>query len=482
MRLADIEVGAEYAHRAHNRSIDASRVAVREKLTGGRLRVKVLEPAAASEQPLRRGALIEVTSRSLATPWTAWPELAAAEQRTRDEEAARRRERRTEFEYKEIADPGRALPAKYDERWSTSLVESPDDLRDWPIPSLRLAWRKDRQFEVAAALRVLKGLPVALARDLLAAASIEVTDSPSADDHAAGSVGAVLGPLAWVLVDAMDWAGRGSMVDRLADGLLSATNEFVGACAAVFAEQGGRLRVPETPPLEPADFPGPGWLRVSYGESTGRRLHAPDCHVLKGQKTNPNEAATWPAWRLNLPGSAPCGNCDGPGLAATPALFGFLTATVVWLHRSRKSVEQWQLRACLLMLADAAEARAVEVEPDSDWVGAVVTALLLDRPGDDGWDAYNALQLLGGDFRDWEKAHQKAALDLAYRRLIVLSDALPASRRPADRPPELDQTLGDAGQRRQTIQRWYRGLSRACAEDLPGLDHLLFGLPGAIGA
>jgi hypothetical protein len=478
MRMADIEVGTDYAHRAHSWSIDASRVGVREKLTGARVRVKVLEPADGAEQPLRRGAVVDVTSRSLVSSWTDWPELAAAEQRTRDEETARRKAHQLEVEQEEVADPSRTLPDKYDKPYFNHLVESTDDLRDWPIPAPHLSWRTDRRIQTEAALSALRGLPVYLARDLLAAAAFQATEHPP-EERIPGSVGFVLGPLASALIETMDWVGRGSLVHRLPDHLLSAAFDFTDACAAAFAERGGCLRLPETPPLERTAFPGPGWLRVRYAPSTGTRIHAPDCHVLKSQKMDPIEAPTWPAWHLNLPGSDPCANCGGPWLAATPALLGFLTAATVWLHRSRGALEKWQLRACLMLLAEAAQARAVEVEPDRDWVGQVVTVLLADRPGDKGWDAYKPLLFFGGDFRDWHKARQKAALNLAYRRLALLHDALPVSIRPGDRPSEPDQLPGNADGRRQTIQSWYESLKHACVQELPDLDLLLFGLPGA---
>jgi hypothetical protein len=478
--MADVEVGAEYAHRESSGSLHASRVAVREKLAGGRIRVTVLAPAAEAEKPLRRGSLVEVTSRSLASTWEAWPELSAAEQGARDKVAAERREYWAKFEQEKIADPARSVPDEYDSRYYyTSLIDSIDDLRDWPIPAQRRAWRLDRQRLEAAALRVFEGLPVYLARDLLAAAALGTDDASPTVEALDGSVGAVLGPLTPTLTDAMDWANRGNLARRIPDGLLSAANGFVNACADLFARQGGHLRLPETPPLEARRFPGPGWMRVSYGHSSGRRIHAPDCHGLKSQQTDPNKAPTWPAWRLNLPGSDPCGNCGGPWVAANPALLGFLSAVAIWRHRSNKAVERWQLRACLTMLADAARARAIGVEPDRGWVHAVVTALVADQPGGEGWDAYNALRPLGGDYRTWDEARQMNALRLAYGRLAILEDTLPASAHSADRPQLMEDLPVEAERRREAVQSWYLSLTQVCADELPDLDLLLFGMPGA---
>ncbi|MEV0606948.1 hypothetical protein AB0I61_11320 [Polymorphospora rubra] len=479
MRIADVEVGVEYAHRKNSWSPDASRVVVREKLTGGRLRVEVLEPAAGTEKTFRRGSRVEVTSRSILCAWEAWPELSAVEQETRDKEAAEQRERWAEFEQQKIADPTRPISDEYDTRYYSSLVESVEDLRDWPIPKPRAAWRPVRQQLEAAALRTLEGLPVDLARDLLAGATLVPDDSSPSAAIPDGSAGAVLGPLAPTLTDAMDWANRGYLARRIPNDLLSAASGFVEACAAAITKAGGYLGLHEVPQLDPMHFPGPGWMRVSYGYSSGRRIHAPDCHVLQSQKTDPNKAPTWPAWRLNLPGSDPCGNCGGPWMAASPALLGFFAAIAIWRHRSDKPLERWQLRACLVMLADAARARAIEVEPDRDWVHRVVSALVVDRPGENGWDAYTALKPLGGDFRAWDSARQMSALRLAYDRLAILHDALPVSLRSADQPQPTENLSVEAEQRRTGIQSWYHSLSHVCTDELPDLDLLLFGLPGA---
>ncbi|MET8043027.1 hypothetical protein ABZU25_19460 [Micromonospora sp. NPDC005215] len=482
MRIADVEVGVEYAHRKSSWSPDASRVVVREKITGGRLRVEVLEPAADTENTFRRGSRVEVRSRSILCTWEVWPELSAAEQETRDKEAAEKRERWAEIEQQEIADPTRPISDKYDTRYYSSLVDSTEHLRDWPLPEPRFAWRPVQQQLKAAALRTLEGLPVYLARDLLAGATLWSDDSSSSVVTPDGSAGAVLGPLAPTLTETMDWANRGYLARRIPDDLLSAASGFVEACAAAITKEGGHLELPEVPQLDPIHFSGPGWMRISYGYSSGRRIHAPDCHVLQSQKTDPNKAATWPAWRLNLPGSDPCGNCEGPWMAASPALLGFFAAIAIWRHRSDKSLERWQLRACLMMLADAARARAIEVEPDRDWVHRVVSALVVGRPGENGWDAYTALKQMGGDSRTWDSARQMSALRLAYDRLTILHDALPLSLRPADQPePQPTENLSvEAELRRTGIQSWYHSLSQVCTDKLPDLDLLLFGLPGAI--
>ncbi|BCB84692.1 hypothetical protein Psuf_020050 [Phytohabitans suffuscus] len=131
------------------------------------------------------------------------------------------------------------------------------------------------------------------------------------------------------------------------------------------------------------------------------------------------------------------------------------------------------------MLADAAHARAIEVEPDRDWVHRVVSALVVDRPGANGWDAYTALKPLGGDFRAWDSARQMSALRLAYDRLAILHDALPVSLRSADQPQLTENLSVEAERRRTGIQSWYHSLSHVCTDELPDLDLLLFGLPGA---
>ncbi|MEV6346298.1 hypothetical protein [Actinoplanes sp. NPDC051851] len=232
MRIADIEVGAEYAHREGG-SLQVSRVLIREKLGGGRLRVKILEAAAGGDSP-RRGASVEVTSRSLVCAWRSWPELAAAGQTARDEAEARIRDRRADFDRERVADAGRPLPDGYDSLSYAMLVDSVADLRDWPVPALHCGWRMDREQLSAAALRVLVGLPVNLARDLLAAAELDAGEPAAAVECPDGSVGAVLGPLAPVLTDAMEWPDRGYLARRIPDGLLSAANDFVEACTHAF--------------------------------------------------------------------------------------------------------------------------------------------------------------------------------------------------------------------------------------------------------
>jgi hypothetical protein len=477
MRIAEIEVGAEYAHRENSWSQDASRVVVRAKLGGQRLQVKILEPAKGAGRPVRRGAIVEVTSRRLVSSWADWPALSAAEQAERDKQAAEQRENQTRYEQEFVADPSRMMPDTYDDRYART-VDSIEDLRDWPIPSPRFLRRPDQRNLAAAALSVLNGLPVYLVRDLLAAATLDM-EASSSSDRPEGTVGAVLEPVVRLLTDAMDWSRHGYLANRVPNEVWAASSRFVDACVAEVDRQGGHIQPPASPQFENPTFPGPGWLRVSYGWTSGRRIHAPDCHVLKSQQLHPADAPTWPAWRLNLPGSDPCGNCGGPAPAATPALLGFLTAAVVWRHRSGKTLEQWQLRSCLTMLADAARSRAIEVEPDRDWVNHVVTALLSDRPGD-SWDAYKAMIPFSYEYEQLDDARQMDALRLTYSRLSILDKALPASRRPDDHMRPVEDLVGDSGQRRETVRSWYSSRRAACSEELPDFDLLLFTLPGAV--
>ncbi|MEV6342830.1 hypothetical protein [Actinoplanes sp. NPDC051851] len=132
------------------------------------------------------------------------------------------------------------------------------------------------------------------------------------------------------------------------------------------------------------------------------------------------------------------------------------------------------------MLADAAQARAIEVEPDVDWTVRIVTELVADQPGAGGWDAYTAVNPFGGDFRRWAPARQMGALRLAYGRLLILRDALPSARRPGEQPPPVDDLSGTPEQRREAVRSWYRDLTRICVGELPDLDLLLFGLPGGV--
>ncbi|MEV0559952.1 hypothetical protein [Dactylosporangium sp. NPDC050588] len=447
------------------------------KLGGQRLQVKILEPAKGGGVSVRRGAVVEVTSRRLVIAWAGWPALSATEQAERDKQTVERREYQAKYEREFVADPSRMMPDAYDRMYART-VRSIEDLHDWPIPSPHFLWRADRRALVDAALPVLKGLPVDLVRDLLAAASLDTETSPPSD-RAEGTVGAVLEPMVELLSDTMNWSRHGSLANRVPDDVWATSSQFVDACVAAVDGQGGHVQLPASPQFEDSTFPGPGWLRVSYGRTSGRRIHAPDCHVLKSQQSHPVDAPTWPAWRLNLPGSDPCGNCGGPTPAATPALLGFLTAAVVWQHRSGKAVEQWQLRSCLTMLADAARSRAIEVEPDRDWVNHVVTALLSDRPGD-SWDAYKAMSPFSHEYEQLNDTQQMDALRLTCSRLILLDKALPASRRPNDHLQPVEDIAGDSRMRRETVRSWYSARRSACIEALPDFDLLLFTLPDAV--
>ncbi|MFI5936663.1 hypothetical protein [Actinoplanes sp. NPDC051494] len=401
MRLAEIQVGSEYAHRVRLPNREPSpptRVLVREKLAAGRLRVEVVGT----------GALIEVGSQNIVSPWDV-PASAQA----------------------------RPLPPAYDRGHDSWPVGSMDDLRGWPD----------------AALRLLKGMPVGLAHDLLA-----VTEHTS-EELPQGSVGAVLGPVASTLDAALRWAaGDGRLAARLSDELWESTADFAAACADSFEIHGDRLDLPDTPVLTPTVFAGPGWLRVSYGETSGRRLHAPNCRVLQSLALAPDEAPTWPVWRLNLPGTDLCGICGGPGILATPAVLGFVAAALIWRHRPEKPIERWQLRACLTVLAEAAAARAREVEPDSYWYERVVTELLADPPS--GPDT-----LFHPSFEKWAKRRQIAALTQAADRLTFLAGILPSRLRPE--PPT---RLTDRGQ----VQEWYKALTEVCHDEIPHVELLLF--------
>jgi hypothetical protein len=189
MRMSDVKVDTEYAHRENSWRRQISRVVVPERLAGGKLRVEILEPAKDTEKTLRRGAVVEVTSRSLVSTWQAWPELAAAEQEERDRKEAEIRDRHARMEYEKAADPGRPLPDEYDSHsWFSDLVDSVESLRDWPLPTPARMWRADRTSLEAAALKALTGLPVNLVRDLLAAAAHTGDKSLPADESPDNSV------------------------------------------------------------------------------------------------------------------------------------------------------------------------------------------------------------------------------------------------------------------------------------------------------
>ncbi|WP_153040101.1 hypothetical protein [Actinoplanes sp. TFC3] len=190
--------------------------------------------------------------------------------------------------------------------------------------------------------------------------------------------------------------------------------------------------------------------------------------MLKSLSLAPNQAPTWPAWRLNLPGTDMCTICGGPGVAATPALLGFLAAAVIWEHRSGELVERWQLRACLTMLAEAAAARAREVEPDISWYENVVTELLADPPGERGQEACQALTQPDRQYRKLARVKQLSALTLAQDRLEVLEQALPPHLRP-ERPMRLST--------RSSLQTWYKNLTEVCRDEIPHVEMLLFSLP-----
>lgn len=487
MRSSEISVGTEYAHRARQSTyevVPASRVIVREKLSHGRVKIKVLESAQDRySEPLRRGGVVDVPGRQLVCPWTSWPELLADEKASIAKQKAEQASYRKELEERRRVDPARPLPESYDGRGHYDhVLNDAQQLRDWPLPDGIGLWRGEDRAR-AAAVEVLGGLPVDLVRDLLAVAP---TLSDSAGETVpTNSVGEVFGPLKHTLYLALSSVyGRGYLAN-LPDDVWAATNDFLPACAASFAAEGSYIYIPEVPSVELSTFfPGPGWLRVAYGHTTsGRRVHAPDCHVLKSNAAPVKEAPTWPAWHLNLPGIDPCGACGGPQVVATPALVAFVAAALVWRHRPNQPVERWQQRACLGMLAEAAVARAREGEGDRSWHHEAVAMLLRDPPGQEGWDAYQVLGWSSWKVEAWEGTRRLAALRLAYQRLEYLERALPPHRRP-ERPPTLPDnpalTVSPDSATRAALQEWYGRLKAACDGELPAVDLLLFSLPGHV--
>lgn len=478
MRKADIVIGSEYA--VGGSWFGAARVRVLALEPGARALVQVIEaPGTAASDLGEPGATVSVATRRLTT-WDDWHQKEA----DRDRHLAAERAAALAAQAREgEIDPDRRLPATYettvargDRPYEEAFDEALGESRSIPV--------------VDDALSLL---PSAVQRDVVAAAveqrdsnwayrAIPYRDSSAPPAPPATRVGDVFVRAVWLA----HGAHRARSRDRV---IVDHDADFVDACVAAVAADGGVLEMPFVPrvPVVSGNRPSTGqvvraplgWVRLAYGDTTGKRLHVPSCSILKGWGRDDDEGPTMPLWQATLTES--CGVCGGPGIMPTRAWVAFAAASDTWASRARATPEAWQVAALVHLLAEAAVARADSNEPDRTAAAVVLDALADDVPGDEGWAAYKLLS----PFHQAPDAgaERDAAIALAYRRLRTLSDALGANRRPPEQH-ELTSITGrirggDTARVEQALIRWWRDLEDAAA-DVPGLELALFGLPGAI--
>ena len=463
-------VGGQYAieDRGLGWRPDAHRVTVVKVGPGAAVKVKVIDRAIGGDgRRWRRGRLVEVTARDLACTWEAWQERLAA----REAEAAATKERWREWEEDRARavepDPARSVPDRYDGEFLAEHEPYGQQL-EAAVRAGGHSWRR----VLPAALDLL---PEAVQRDVVAAATAD-------PDTFASAAAPVSRRAADVFASAAACAVL-PMVSLPPERALADYDEaFVDACLASVRGGGGDLDLPFVPRLRHDDpvgglrvvRPPLGWLRVAYGPTGGDKLHAPHCSRIRADETSP---PTMPMWRTAA--GEVCGSCGGPGIRPTPAWVAFRAASDAWVIRDRAVIEEWQVRALLHLVADAAVTRAREGEPDRPRDARILDALAEDMPGPEGWAAYRLVHRFSRERPAGVERH--AAARLAFRRLRQLADVLPEPARPPV-PFPLDNAAadgnvpGDPAAVDRALQQWHDDLDHAAEVD--GLDLVLFGLPG----
>jgi hypothetical protein len=489
MQTSDLRVGEHYAivERFSFDKQQASRVELVELPGRGQASVRLVEVAESARRYRRwRPGLTQVVkTRDISCRWTEWATRCEAQRAAENA----REEYRKQQEAERRPDPERPLASHYESEWFNDRYPAVRDGYPEALVSAvgKNQYAADGQRQQAAAL--LRWLPQAAQRDLIAA--VMVMPVGWSERHEA-----VKRAEAQPRVRVADVFARAAMVTALSvlrgradtvsinDALLARDVDFVEACVAVVAQQGGVLGIPFAPrlPATIADISLArlGWLRVVYGSTSGTHLHHPTCHILKSNRDKVDEAPTLALWECLL--ARICSVCRGPGLAVSPALVAFRVASDVWAARDRVTPEQWQVGALQHLIAATIEARAVEREPDRTFAAIVHDALAADTPGREGWNAYAIVQPFHRQ-NDLTGEARAAACRLTYDRLHRLSALFPSGRRPR-RPSPLDNdaavdrvVASEDGE--SALREWWERLRHA-ARSVPELEFAVFGLPNAV--
>lgn len=482
MRQSDIVVDREYAYQTSD-PYDGPPTAARVRVTSirghARLTAVVIDPGpspAFPREPLKRGATVEISTRSVACSWDEWPAHAAKVAEAKANRAADQDATWSQFEESRAdrtrVDPARRLPDHYDDE--PEDFDDPDERAILVKEYLaRLRHARATPDEVAP---LFANVPVPVARDIVSAVRGQAGDE--ADPN---SVSRVFARTAFLLKQARI-AMTSRAAPRLAERsalLTEAHVAFVWALHEQIANEGGELRLPYVPRLpdwlddEPRQRAAAfGWLRLDIGDTSGDHLHSTSCHTIRSQARS--DAEHMPLWEVEL---EHCGNictvCGGPNVRDLLAYAHFTAAVDVWTARQRPAIERWQRIALLRLVAASAESRANGGEPDVTLAARIVDALSQQPPDYEGWAAY-AIAVAKSRYAIEDRLDEltpparEAARALVRDRLTVLEEQLPAARRPLPLPATVSEDV---------LRDRYR--QHAGVEDLPQLERLLFGLPRA---
>jgi hypothetical protein len=342
--VADIHPGTHYAYRSGGSDLP-SRVEVTGAPTAGSVDVFVhiaRGPWSRGDRRLRPGSIIRVPAQHLIATWAEWlASTDAVHDRALPASSLELLPDRTfRVRPERVPDPDRPLPDSYTNLGPLSRrLTGEADLPDHAVAQLSA--------RPEALVRWCAGLPVAVVRDVVAAATHRGLQAEP------GTVAAVFARAGTLLA---------ALVTRHNE-LIDCFPTVTGADAAFAAAHTPSARTAAWEPELPAEVvvmwsrlfssPPPGWLRIGLRAEDGS-FHRPGCPI-----TAPTYR-TGPLWRALLAGPRPCRACGGAGLAPHSSLLAFAAASDAWQARGASGIgERWQLEAlaAAVEFAEAEQAR-----------------------------------------------------------------------------------------------------------------------------
>jgi hypothetical protein len=375
VRVADIQPGAHYAYRSAGSDLP-SRVEVTRGPTAGSVDVFVhvaRGPRSRGDRRLRPGSIIQVPTLHLIATWADWLASgdAAHDRALPSGSAELLPDRMFRVRPEWVPDPDRPLPDSYTNlgplsRRLTSAADLPDHA------AAQLSAQPD------ALVRWCAGLPVAVIRDIVAAATRRGLPAQP------GSVASVFSRSGTMLAALL------TRHVELIDCFPMVTGADVGFAAAHTPSARSAPWEPELPDEALLTWsriftaPPPGWLRIGLRADDGT-FHRPGCPLTKPTYR------TGPLWLALLAGPQPCRGCGGAGLAPHASLLAFAAASDAWQARAARGVgERWQLEAAAAAFAFAASEQVRTGDPD---IQDPVAQLMTRGPGP-GTDSGHARDLL----------------------------------------------------------------------------------------
>ena len=381
MRATDIRTGEHYAYRSAGSDLPSRVEAVAEP-SGAAVEVYLhLARGPRGDRRLRPGSIIRVPTLHLIDTWSGWltTDAAAHDRALPADSPELRADRLFRVRPEWVPEPDRPLPDGYATLGPLSRrISGPADLPDHAVEQLSTT--------PAMLLRWCTGLPVAVARDVVAAATRRGFPTN------AGSVGSV-------------FARSGGVLAALLTRHSELLDSFPTVTAADVPFAAANAPSPRSVPWEP-QLPSevlalwsqvftaspPGWMRVGLIAPDGT-FHRPGCTV-----TTPT-FRSGPLWRMLLAGTRHCRGCAGAGLLPDRSLLAFTAASDFWQARGARGIgERWQLEAVADAYEFAAAEQARTQHPDDG--DAIVT--LLARKADPLLSAGRARALLAAS-TEWRR-------------------------------------------------------------------------------